>query len=217
MLHSERIAWLELAYQKIREELIPEAPAHITLVVGYPTKKRQGQDLCVGECTFDVMDKHEAGFGAENIITIHPILGGDVVLMLAALAREMIHHALEPDVRNKKPFQAIAKRIGLCKPWTTVQPDGTLQQSLRGIALEVEKELGYMPVGVYQPPKPKEVEKKPSQSVKLRCRCAVPRTLTLTKKQLELGSIMCGKCKKAFIPMTEATPEAAKVRAEASD
>lgn len=198
MKHSQRVAWFERAYELIREELLPETPATVTLTIGYPSKKRAGQSLCVGECTYEVMQNTGEGFGGENLITLHPILGEDIVNMLAVLAHEMIHHQFDPKDRvgHKKPFQIVAQKIGLCPPWTATEPDGTLQNKLRQIALQIEEELGYMPEGVFVPPPPKE--KKPSQIQKLQCGCGRPRVLSISPKKLEEGPILCGVCRQAF-------------------
>jgi hypothetical protein len=194
--NSQRVIWYEAAYDKLRRDLLPEAPAVVTLTVGFPIKKRSGQSMTIGECAYGCMHDHGGEFGMENIITIHPVVGDDLVNALAVLAHEMIHHALEPGVGHKKPFQDIAKRIGLCKPWTATLPDGTLQKKLQGIVVELEEELGYLPRGYYVPPPPKE--KKPVNKTKIRCQCAVPRELTIAAKFVDAGSILCGNCEKPF-------------------
>lgn len=196
MKNSQRVAWYELAYEKIRRDILPEAPPAVTISVGFPIKKRSGKNMAVGECAFDCFTEHGDGFGAENIITLHPILGDDVIDALATLAHEMIHAALEPDVKHGKGFQKVCKRIGLRKPWTATEPDGDLQNTLRGIALEVEEELGYMPAGFYVPPPPKP--KRPSTRRKLECACEKPRKLSVGKTKLEKGPILCGVCREPF-------------------
>lgn len=199
MKHSQRVAWFERAYSLIREEILPEAPADFTLTIGFPTKKRSGQALCVGECFYQVIKEHgEPGFAAENLITLHPILGEDIVNMMAVLVHEMIHHIFDPDDRvgHKKPFQVIAEKVGLCKPWTATTPDATLAQKLRSIALRIETELGYMPVGHFVPPPPPP--KKPTAIKKFECGCGKPRVLNLSMKKLEEGPILCGICKQSF-------------------
>lgn len=201
MVNSQRVAWFEAAYHKIRAALLPEAPEHVTLSWSFPTKKRTGKGVCVGECIFEALKDHGLGFGGENFISLHPMVGEDIVTALATLVHEMIHHSLEPTVKHGKGYQVVAARVGLCKPWPEVVPDGTLQNTLRGIALELEREMGYLPVGVYVPPKPKE--RKPSAALRLRCTCPTPRTLTLSKVQHEKGAIMCGSCQTRFKPLTD--------------
>lgn len=202
MLHSDRVRWFEAAYARIREDLIPEAPVAAAITVGWPTKKRQGKDLCVGECHFDVFSGMTGHiFGAEALITLHPIQGDDVVLQLATLAHEMIHHALPPEAKHKKPFQVVAKRIGLCPPWPSTAPDGDLQHKLRGILLDVERELGFTPTGHFVPKPPPE--RKPASKKSIRCSCDVPRTISIPAPSLSRGAIVCGVCQSPFRVMVE--------------
>jgi hypothetical protein len=202
MKHSDRIRWFEAAYEHLRAELVPEAPHGVALTIGWPTKKRQGKDLCVGETAFEVFrNVCDGTFGCETLITLHPIQSDDLILQLATLVHEMIHHALPPEAKHKKEFQALATRVGLCPPWTATQPDGTLQQILRGILLDVNRDLGYEPTGHYTPKPP--VPKKPGQKKKLKCKCDTPRTLVLPQSQVEKGVLICGNCHSPFVLMTD--------------
>lgn len=153
--------------------------------------------MAVGECFFDVMKEHgEAGFGAANLITLHPILGDDLVNMLAVLCHEIIHHMLPPEAKHKKPFQIEAEKIGLTEPWTATKPDATLSKKLQGILVQLEDELGFLPEGFFKPPPPPP--KKPSSVKKFFCGCGKPRVLSLSSKKLEEGPILCGICKQTF-------------------
>lgn len=196
MKNSQRVAFYEAAYDRIRNDILTEAPPSATISVGFPSKKRSGQNMTIGECAYDCIKDHGEGFGAENLITIHPILGDDIVRALATLLHEMIHASLEPGVGHKKPFQVICKRVGLLKPWTATEPDGELQKKLRAIALDVEDELGYMPTGVYVPPP--VPEKKKSSIVKLVCGCTKGETLSLSRKKYEATRLICGICREPY-------------------
>ncbi len=48
--NSERVEWLEQAYQLLREELLPEASERITIVFGFPSKgARDSRSNRIGE------------------------------------------------------------------------------------------------------------------------------------------------------------------------
>lgn len=197
MLHSDRIRWFEAAYARMRVELVPDAPAGVALTVGWPTRKRSGKSLCVGECAFEVFQETKNGlFGCETLITLHPIQGNDLVLQLATLVHEMVHHSLPPEVKHRKAFQMAAGKIGLQKPWTATTPDHTLSQTLSGIVIDLTKELGFQPVGHFIPRPPKIT--KPSARTKLRCACEAPRTLNLPNQQAK-SPILCGLCEQPFV------------------
>lgn len=197
MKNSERIRWFERAYERIREEILPEAPPSVTLTIGFPLKKKSGKYMTVGECAYDCMVEHGDGFGAEHILTLHPIQGNNLITMLGTLVHEMIHCA-EPTARHGKAFQKLAKRVGLLPPWTATEPDEVLSNKLRGILLELEQELGYVPVGHYVAPPPPP--KKPSTSKKLECGCK--HSITLSAKKAEQMKIICGICEEPFVVVT---------------
>lgn len=213
MKHSDRVRWLEAAWPRLRAEFVGEAPADVTLTMGFPSRKRSGKGMCIGECAYDCIRSHGGGFGAEHFVTIHPILAKDPVEVLACLLHEMIHVALadDPTIGHGKQFQVIAKRCGLVKPWTATTPDDECAKKLQGIGVDVSKELGFALQGYYELPKPRP--RKPSTSRKLRCACETPRTLTLTASQLDMGSILCGNCHEPFRIITpeESAPGAGSI------
>ena len=48
--NSERIAWLEQAYNLLRSELLPEAPERVTITFGFPSKgARPSRNQRIGE------------------------------------------------------------------------------------------------------------------------------------------------------------------------
>lgn len=192
MKNSQRVAFYEAAYDRIRAEILTEAPPAVTITVGFPSKKRSGKNMTIGECAYDCIKDHGEGFGGENLITLHPIVGDDIVRALATLLHEMIHAALEPGVGHKKPFQVVCKRVGLLKPWTATEPDADLQNRLRGIALDVEADLGYLPTGVYVPP-PAPAPRK-TTIVKVACACEDGVTISLSQKKYERTRLLCGIC-----------------------
>lgn len=204
MDNSKRVAWLEAAYIKLRERLLEEAPPVAQITVGFPTKKRSGKNMVIGQCHFDAMKDAGPYFGAEIIIIIHPFILKDLIETLATLLHEMIHAALPPEVRHGKEFQRLAKRVGLVKPWTATQPDAELVKILREIIVELEEEIGPFPSGYYEPPPPKP--KKPSSTKKYICECEEPRVLTLSPKKMEIP-ILCGACDAPFQEMPEQSKE----------
>jgi predicted SprT family Zn-dependent metalloprotease len=193
------VRWFEEAYERIRAELVPEAPAFVTLTLAPLSAKVKGEPA-VELCAFDRIVDAGDGFGDANLISLNLYHGYDTILQLAGLAHSMIHHALPPEERHGKKFQAIAQRIGLEAPWPATAPNATLTHQLRGIYRDLEDALGYAPVGRWIPTPPKE--KKPSAAIRLRCQCSTPRTLTLSKTALEKGAVLCGKCREAFREMT---------------
>lgn len=199
MKHSDRVRFLELCYDYIRRDLLPEAPATATIVFGFTAKKKAGQLACMSECHHEVMAASGEAFGGENVLTVN-FLEEDPVLLLSHLLVAMIRHGLEPAAKNGKAFQTIAKRVGLCRPWARPEPDGTLQHTLRGLYLEVAGELGYELTGHFVPKPP--TPRKPSSATKIRCHCDSPRMLTLTAQQLEKGPLFCGVCQRPFRVMT---------------
>lgn len=151
--------------------------------------------MVIGQCHFDAMRDAGTQFGSEIIIVIHPIILNDLIETLATLVHEMIHAALDPEVKHGREFQELAKRVGLMKPWTATQPNGELVNKLRGIIVELEEEIGPFPTGYYEPPPPKP--KKPSTTKKYICDCDSPRVLTLSPKKVEIP-ILCGACHAPF-------------------
>ena len=198
MKNSLRVAWYEAAYSKIRESIVPEAPPDATICVGFPSKKKSGKNLTVGECAFDCVEDHGGGFGAENILTLHLLQGDDLVASLATLVHEMIHLALDPTVKHGREFQQMARRVGLVKPWTATTADEVLAGKLRGIVVDLEGEMGYRPRGKYVIPPPPPP--RPSTTRRMKCECVPPRRLSLGKKIREEGTVLCGVCERPFFP-----------------
>lgn len=195
MNHSkDRIDWLTRAYKRIRAGILEEAPPEATFSVGFPVKKRTGKDLTLGEFHPGVIEGAEGGFGAENLIVIHPVVLDRPTELLVVLTHQMVHASLDPELAqgHGKEFQAIASRIGLMKPWPVPQADDTLWNYLLGVGAE----LGDLPAGVYVPPP--TPPKKKSALIKYRCSCMPYRELSLSPKKLEHGSIICGSCRERF-------------------
>jgi hypothetical protein len=199
MLHSARIRWLEIAYGLIRRDLLPEAPGSVTITLGLPSRKGSPANPVLGECHFEVVQQHGEEFGGENLVVVHFATFDDPVRALAALTYAMIRHALDPDEKHGSGFRAVAQRVGLEKPWQSANPSDDLVQTLRGIALEADRELGREPAGFFQPPpKPARDAKAKEPKRRFRCQCESPRILSIPKTLVERGDIICSLCSQAF-------------------
>lgn len=196
MKNSDRVRWYEAAYTALRKQILPEAPPDATIAVGFPSRKKSGKHLVVGQCAFDCIADHGGGFGAENLITVTLIQGDSLVDSLATLLHEMIHASLDPEVKHGREFQQVCQRVGLQKPWTATEPNAELRNNLRAIVVQLEGDLGYIPVGKYIPPPPKP--KRKTTRKKMGCSCVPQRTFTASRKLREQGTLICGVCKERF-------------------
>jgi hypothetical protein len=198
MNNVHRTQWAQACYLRIRREIVPEAPAEVILTWGFPAKKRNGPDLNTAETQFECFTEAKH-FGGDTLIVLHPVLMRDPIEALTALTHQMVRAALPPDEKNGKEFKALAKRVGLLKPWKAPLATDDLRSRLLAISAEVDE----LPDGHYVLPKP--AERKPSAQKKHLCACDSPRVLVLSEAKVRSGPILCGVCKQAFV-IRESSP-----------
>jgi hypothetical protein len=142
-MNSDRVFWLERAYVLLRNKYLPEAPQSATVTFGFtyhrPGKKDQGKPI--GQY-WNGLVKTETP-EEKNCIILHPYNFDDPIKVLAVLLHEIIHAAV-PDAGHRAPFSKLAKRVGLCKPWTATSPSPELVEEL---TVEILPVLGKIPSG----------------------------------------------------------------------
>lgn len=142
-MNSDRVFWLERAYSLMRSKYLPEAPKTATVTFGFTYqrvgKKNQGKPI--GQY-WNGLIKTETP-DERNCIILHPYNFDDPVKVLSTLLHEMIHAAV-PDAGHREPFSKLAKRVGLCKPWTATTPSERLSEDLKTEILPI---LGPIPSG----------------------------------------------------------------------
>jgi len=126
--NSERIAWLEQAYNLLRSELLPEAPERVTITFGFPSKgARPSRNQRIGEYAHFLKDC-DAGPG---LLTLHPTIFREPARVLDVLLHEMIHAACPNDGHRGK-FPKLAKRVGLTGKMTATVAGPELKATLEG-------------------------------------------------------------------------------------
>ena len=124
--NSERIAWLEQAYDLLRSELLPEAPERVTITFGFPSKgARPSRNQRIGEYAHFLKDC-DAGPG---LLTLHPTIFREPARVLDVLLHEMIHAACPNDGHRGK-FPKLAKRVGLTGKMTATVAGPELKATL---------------------------------------------------------------------------------------
>jgi hypothetical protein len=113
-LSAQRVRWLELAYERVREAKLSEAPplGQVALAYSFPTKGAAsgGKGAIDGQWIGSKLDGSPNG--EQQLIVIHPKLWNDPAEVAGVLAHEMVHAATPGDGHGGK-FPSLAKRIGL--------------------------------------------------------------------------------------------------------
>lgn len=114
-LSAARVAYLEAAYDLLRESLLPEAPdrARTALAYSFPSRGAHSTDGRgrIGECHWGSLAG--SATGERILIVVHPSEWSDDTRVLAVLAHEMVHASLGREIGHRAPFAALARRIGL--------------------------------------------------------------------------------------------------------
>ena len=128
--NSDRIAWLEKAYQVLRREFLPEAPERITIAFGFPsTGARKSKNRRLGEYADRFMQGYPDYPVNSGLISLHPTIFNDPSRVLDVLLHEMIH-AATPGEGHRGMFRAMAKRVGLAGRMTATVAGPELKQRL---------------------------------------------------------------------------------------
>jgi hypothetical protein len=120
-LSTLRTVYLECAYNAIRRELLPEAPARsqVALAFSFPTKGAAAGHTgsVIGQCFYQGLQ----GSALERmLIVVHPSQWGEDLAVLSVLAHEMAH-AATPGAGHRGAFVELVRRMGLeGKPTATV-------------------------------------------------------------------------------------------------
>jgi len=100
--NSDRIAWLEQAYQLLRTELLSEAPERITIVFGFPsTGARKSKNQRIGEYAHQFMQGYPDHPSNSGLISLHPTIFNNPARVLDVLLHEMIHHTMATNVDSQ--------------------------------------------------------------------------------------------------------------------
>lgn len=102
-------------------------PTKVRVSTGWPGGKGTKRTT-IGQCWAT-----SASADGVAAIFISPVLS-DPVAILATLTHELAHAADDCSHAHKGPFIAIAKAVGLVKPWTSTSPNPELAETLKGIA-----------------------------------------------------------------------------------
>jgi hypothetical protein len=166
-MNSDRVFWLERAYALLRSKYLPEAPKSATVTFGFtyqrPSKKNEGK--AIGQY-WNGLVKTETP-EEKNCIILHPYNFNDPVKVLSTLLHEMIHAAV-PDAGHRAPFSQLAKRVGLCKPWTATTPSEELAKELEHDIMPI---LGFIPSGYGDIEEESKRKKQRTRLRKWQCPC----------------------------------------------
>ncbi len=112
-LSTARTAYLEQAYDHIRDSLLPEAPprTEVAFAYSFPSRAARQRAGRVGECHYARLAGSEAG--ERFFLLVHPSEWTDDLRVLAVLAHEMAHAALGRQTGHGPRFAALVRRIGL--------------------------------------------------------------------------------------------------------
>lgn len=142
--NSDRIAWLEQAYQLLRREFLPEAPERVTIAFGFPsTGGRISKNRRLGEYVDRFMQSLPDCPVNRGLISLHPRIFDNPSRVLDVLLHEMIH-AATPGEGHRGRFRILAKRVGLAGRMTATVAGPELKQRLEKLLAD---ELPSMPPG----------------------------------------------------------------------
>lgn len=128
--NSDRIKWLEDAYQLLRSELLPEAPERITIVFGFPsTGARKSKNQRIGEYAHQFMQGYPEYPVNSGLISLHPTIFNNPARVLDVLLHEMIH-AAAPGDGHRGRFPKLARRVGLTGKMTATVAGIQLKEKL---------------------------------------------------------------------------------------
>jgi hypothetical protein len=133
-LSTARARYLEAAYDAIRRQLLPEAPAReqVALAFSFPTKgtaSGHGGGV-IGQCIYKGLEGSASG--ECMMIVVHPSQWAEDVAVLAVLAHEMAH-AATPGAGHGRPFVELVRRIGLDGKPTATVPGEAFKQAVEAM------------------------------------------------------------------------------------
>ncbi len=191
-MNSHRIAWLEEAYRLLRYELLPEAPARITIVFGFPSKgARDSRNKRIGEYAHAFVKG--TGDQVENtgLISLHPTIFNDPSRVLDVLLHEMIHAAV-PESGHRGPFRKLAIRCGLTGKMTATVATLTLISKFERF---LNDRLPPMPPG-YGDLTATRRKKQTTRMLKYSC----PACSQIIRAANDNLYCVCGNCEELYLP-----------------
>jgi hypothetical protein len=128
--NSDRISWLEKAYQLLRIELLPEAPELISLTFGFPsTGARKTKNQRIGEYAHQFLQGNDEQLTNTGFISLHPTIFNNPARVLDVLLHEIIHSVC-PEAGHRGMFRTLAKRVGLTGQMTATTAGPALKEQL---------------------------------------------------------------------------------------
>lgn len=185
-MNSDRVFWLERAYALLRTKYLPEAPKSATVTFGFTYQRagKKNQGKAIGQYWNGLVETETRE--ERNCIILHPYNFDDPIKVLATLLHEMIHAAV-PDDGHRAPFSKLAKRVGLCKPWTATSAGPKLTEEFKNEILPV---LGPIPSGHGDI---NEEEKRKKQTTRLRkWHCPCGQIVRVAKDDWHAQCLDCG-------------------------
>lgn len=178
---TARARWLELAYQRIRADLLPEAPDLELVVLSWSFPSRGARGRVIGEC-------HDGVQGARErwAIVIHPSQWASSRDVLAVLAHEMCHAATPGDGHGRR-FRELVTRIGLVGKPTQTRPGPAFLSWAQGSG------LGALPLGTINPNASRRVQG--TRQRLWECSCPRPVKVRCASDWLDAT---CGNCGQRF-------------------
>jgi hypothetical protein len=135
-LSTARVRYLEAAYDAIRRELLPEAPARelVALAYSFPTKGASSHSGggVIGQCI--TAQLKGSATGEQTLIVVHPSQWGSDLAVLAVLAHEMAH-AATPSSGHRGDFVRLVRRIGLEGAPTATTPGEAFKRAVEVLDL----------------------------------------------------------------------------------
>jgi len=189
--NSDRIKWLEDAYQLLRSELLPEAPERITIVFGFPSKGcRPSKNQRIGEYAHQFMQGYPEYPVNSGLISLHPTIFNDPTRVLDVLLHEMVH-AATPGDGHRGGFPKLARRVGLTGKMTATVAGPQLKKKLDHFISDV---LPPMPPG-YGDLAPKR-KKQTTRMLKYVCtECG-----QIIRAANDNLYCVCGNCDEMYLP-----------------
>jgi hypothetical protein len=168
--------WAENAYQLIRQEVIPSAPADVIVTYGFPRGTRGKKHL--GQCWHKPVPDQAA------VIFVHPCQWTTPLEVLDTLTHEAVH-AATPGSGHKDEFKRLALSIGMRGPMTSATAGPELALRLD----ELAKKLGEFPAAAFDPP----TKKQSTRLRKWQCRCPIK-----VRVAWDVLHVLCLDCNSEF-------------------
>ncbi len=189
--NSERISWLELAYELLRVELLPEAPSNVSISFGFPsTGARQSRNQRLGEYAHAFVKGTGEKVENTGLISLHPTIFNDPSRVLDVLLHEMIHAAV-PEAGHRRPFRKLAIRCGLTGKMTATVATLTLMSKFQSFLNDL---LPPMPPG-YGDLAPRR-KKQTTRMLKYTC----PDCSQIIRAANDNLYCVCGNCDELYLP-----------------